>query len=44
VSAHKLKWENWMNGINFIAIKVQWSNVNSPNAHSEITIHKPISN
>ena len=44
VSAHKLKWEHWMNGINFIAIKVQWSNVNSPNAHSEITIHKPISN
>ena len=42
VSAHKLKWEYWMDNVDYIEVKVQWSNVNSPNARSSITIDKPI--
>ena len=32
ISIHKLKWESWMDDVNEILVKVQWSNVNSPNA------------
>ena len=42
VSAHKLKWQYWMDNVDYIEVKVQWSNVNSPNARSSITIDKPI--
>lgn len=41
VSAHKLKWESWMDNVDFIKVKVQWSNVNPPNASYVTTLRKP---
>lgn len=41
VAAHKFKWEGWVDGVESVEIKVQWSNVNRPNAHSVITLTKP---
>ncbi len=32
ISIHKLKWESWIDDVDEILVKVQWSNVNSPNA------------
>ena len=39
-ATHKLKWEAWMENVNNIHIKVQWSNVNSPNAIGTETLFK----
>jgi hypothetical protein len=36
-----LKYGSWMERIDSIKIKVQWSNVNPPAAHDEIKLIKP---
>jgi DGQHR domain-containing protein len=41
VSTFKLKYGSWMERIDSIKIKVQWSNVNPPAAHDEIKLIKP---
>lgn len=40
ISMHKLHWEEWMDEVDEICIKVQWSNVNRPNAIDEIILKK----
>ena len=41
IANYKFKWENWVNTAKSVIISVQWSNVNRPNARTEITLTKP---
>ena len=41
VATFKLKYESWMERVDLIKVKVQWSNVNPPAAHDDIELIKP---
>ena len=41
VATFKLKYESWMERVDSINVKVQWSNVNPPSAHDDIELIKP---
>lgn len=41
VAAYKFKWEKWVDEAVSVVISVQWSNVNRPNARTEITLKPP---
>ena len=42
VAAYKFKWEKWVDEAVSVVISVQWSNVNRPNARTEITLKPPV--
>ena len=42
IAAYKFKWEKWVDDAESVTISVQWSNVNRPNARTEITLTKPV--
>ena len=41
IASYKFKWENWVNTAKSVIVSVQWSNVNRPNARTEIILTKP---
>ena len=40
IASYKFKWENWVNTAKSVIVSVQWSNVNRPNARTEIILTK----
>lgn len=40
ISTLKIKWEQYLDDVDSLLIRVEWSNVNSPDGHGEITLKK----
>ena len=40
ISTLKIKWEPYLDNVDSLLIRVEWSNVNSPDGHGELTIKK----
>ena len=41
VAPFKFKWDNWVDTVESVTVRVEWVNVNSPEAHHEIVLTKP---
>ena len=41
ISQIKIKWEPYIDNVHSLLVRVEWSNVNSPDGHGEITLTRP---